>query len=629
MGFGSRASGTPSLSSSRVGAVEEAVVVVVGVLGVARCRRRRRRRRARRGAVVVEVEVARVGDRVVVVVAVAKIGEAVVVVVGIDTVADAVVVVVEVLAVGDRVVVVVVVARVWDAVVIVVAVARVGGAVVVAVAVLRVRDPSSSSSSSVTLGSPSPSSSPKSRSPRPRPRARSRRARPRARPRTPRPPAACRRPRTSLNSRTHRRPQRTRHRPRRRERDRLRAGSAAGEGESQRECEAEQEQQGLVQAHGADIGRMERRLLPHPNEDPSLARLSARRHGLQRLHPCAGPRVDTCRPRGDSLQPGAAARAVRPRRGRSGFGRTSAGCCRSSSTTATRATRSSSCRTARAPSWRSGSSGTLPRCGSGCPPTSSSRTMCCSVVRSRRRAGRRYAVKAHGSELEYSLRGNEELAAWARESLSGAEAVFVGSGHIREVLEDVVGQSRTCTRCRPASMSRSGGRAAPRRGARRPARGSQPRSRSTPATRARRLPDEANAERFADFPGRRTSRPSCISASFSTTRASTSCSRRLGQVDARTVIVGFGDYRERAGGACGPTHALHGPARAPPPRPPARARRRDGRPSIFPEAFGMVAAEAAAAGSPPLVARHSGLAEIAEGLEQEYPAASPPPGRLR
>ena len=33
----------------------------------------------------------------------------------------------------------------------------------------------------------------------------------------------------------------------------------------------------------------------------------------------------------------------------------------------------------------------------------------------------------------------------------------------------------------------------------------------------------------------------------------------------------------------------------------------------------MVAAEAAAAGSPPMVARHSGLAEIAEGLEAEYP----------
>ena len=42
-------------------------------------------------------------------------------------------------------------------------------------------------------------------------------------------------------------------------------------------------------------------------------------------------------------------------------------------------------------------------------------------------------------------------------------------------------------------------------------------------------------------------------------------------------------------------------------------------PSIFPEAFGMVAAEAAATGCPPLVARHSGLAEVAAGLAEEYP----------
>jgi glycosyltransferase involved in cell wall biosynthesis len=42
-------------------------------------------------------------------------------------------------------------------------------------------------------------------------------------------------------------------------------------------------------------------------------------------------------------------------------------------------------------------------------------------------------------------------------------------------------------------------------------------------------------------------------------------------------------------------------------------------PSVFPEAFGMVAAEAASCGSPPLVARHSGLAEVASGLEAEYP----------
>src|SRR5207249_6817633 len=53
--------------------------------------------------------------------------------------------------------------------------------------------------------------------------------------------------------------------------------------------------------------------------------------------------------------------------------------------------------------------------------------------------GARYVVKAHGSELEYSMRGNSQLSAWGRETLAGAEAVFVGSAHIRAVLEEVVG----------------------------------------------------------------------------------------------------------------------------------------------------------------------------------------------
>src|SRR3954454_23182625 len=46
-------------------------------------------------------------------------------------------------------------------------------------------------------------------------------------------------------------------------------------------------------------------------------------------------------------------------------------------------------------------------------------------------------------------------------------------------------------------------------------------------------------------------------------------------------------------------------------------------PSTFPEAFGMVAAEAAACGSLPVVARHSGLAEVARTLA----AAVPEPAR--
>ena len=39
-------------------------------------------------------------------------------------------------------------------------------------------------------------------------------------------------------------------------------------------------------------------------------------------------------------------------------------------------------------------------------------------------------------------------------------------------------------------------------------------------------------------------------------------------------------------------------------------------PSMFPEAFGMVAAEAAACGALPIVAAHSGLAEVAAILAQ-------------
>src|SRR4051812_11306624 len=55
-------------------------------------------------------------------------------------------------------------------------------------------------------------------------------------------------------------------------------------------------------------------------------------------------------------------------------------------------------------------------------------------------SGVRYAVKAHGSELEYSMRGNPELEAWGRETLAEAAAVFVGSEHIRRVLEQVIGR---------------------------------------------------------------------------------------------------------------------------------------------------------------------------------------------
>jgi glycosyltransferase involved in cell wall biosynthesis len=45
-------------------------------------------------------------------------------------------------------------------------------------------------------------------------------------------------------------------------------------------------------------------------------------------------------------------------------------------------------------------------------------------------------------------------------------------------------------------------------------------------------------------------------------------------------------------------------------------------PSTFPEAFGMVAAEAAACGSLPVVALHSGLGEVASTLSEVVPEAA-------
>jgi glycosyltransferase involved in cell wall biosynthesis len=227
--------------------------------------------------------------------------------------------------------------------------------------------------------------------------------------------------------------------------------------------------------------------------------------------------------------------------------------------------------------------------------------------------GARYAVKAHGSELEYAIRGNEELAAWARESLTGAGAVFVGSEHIRQVLEEVVGHVERVHEVPPGvdvdefwPEPRKEALAALIDEARRDQHGDE------------RLPDEHNAERFADFFA--TDEPTVLYfGKLLYNKGVHLLLEALREVEARAVIVGFGDYRTELEAAAPPgtlfTGALeHRHLRHLLPLADVAVV-----PSIFPEAFGMVAAEAAAAGCPPLVARHSGLQEIAEGLEAEYP----------
>jgi glycosyltransferase involved in cell wall biosynthesis len=229
--------------------------------------------------------------------------------------------------------------------------------------------------------------------------------------------------------------------------------------------------------------------------------------------------------------------------------------------------------------------------------------------------GAPFRVKAHGSELEYSMRGRPELEAWGREALAHADATFVGSAHIRRVLEEVVGHVDHVFEVPPgvdvdeftledhdaalAGLLREAAADPPNDG-------------------NERLPDDGNAARLEAF----------LAGDESTVVYFGKLIEQKGvqvlleamhSVDARLVVVGFGPHRA-AFEAASPARTLF--------TGPLEHRHLQHLlpladvtvvPSIFPEAFGMVAAEAAAAGSPPLVARHSGLAEVAAGLEEEYP----------
>jgi glycosyltransferase involved in cell wall biosynthesis len=231
--------------------------------------------------------------------------------------------------------------------------------------------------------------------------------------------------------------------------------------------------------------------------------------------------------------------------------------------------------------------------------------------------GARYAIKAHGSELEYAIRGNAGLAAWARQALAGAAAVFVGSQHIRDVLEEVVGHVDRVHEVPPGvdvEEFRPEGRDAALAALIEEARHDPP----NPGNAQERLPDEGNAERLTAF--FEADEPTVLYfGKLLYNKGVHLLLEVLRELDARAVIVGFGDYRAELEAAAPPRTLFTGPlehrhlAHLLPLADAAVV------PSIFPEAFGMVAAEAAAAGCPPLVARHSGLQEIAEGLEAEYP----------
>jgi glycosyltransferase involved in cell wall biosynthesis len=231
-------------------------------------------------------------------------------------------------------------------------------------------------------------------------------------------------------------------------------------------------------------------------------------------------------------------------------------------------------------------------------------------------SGVRFAVKAHGSELEYSMRGRPELERWGAESLAGADSVFVGSAHIRAVLEDVVGHVDRVHEV-PPGVDLDEFRPRPRGEALAGLLEEARRDPPNPGNADERRPDDGNAERFASFFA--AGGPTVLYfGKLIENKGVHVLLEALDGLDARAVIVGFGDYRAHLEAHAPPGTLFTGPL--------------EHRhlvyllplcdvavvPSIFPEAFGMVAAEAGAAGVTPVVADHSGLAEVAAGIAAEY-----------
>ena len=229
--------------------------------------------------------------------------------------------------------------------------------------------------------------------------------------------------------------------------------------------------------------------------------------------------------------------------------------------------------------------------------------------------GLRFRVKAHGSELEYAMRGRRDLAQWGAETLAEAEVVFAGSEHIRGVLEDVCGDVDRIEIVPPGvdveefrPQSRQDALAALLEEAR-----ADP---PNPGNREDRRPDEGNETRFERFFAE--PRPAVLYfGKLIENKGVHVLLEALHGLDAHAVVVGFGDFRARLEELAPPGTLFTG-----------ALEHRHLRhllplcdvavvPSIFPEAFGMVAAEAAAAGVLPVLSAHSGLAEVAAGIGEE------------
>jgi glycosyltransferase involved in cell wall biosynthesis len=284
------------------------------------------------------------------------------------------------------------------------------------------------------------------------------------------------------------------------------------------------------------------------------------------------------------------------------------------------------------------------------------------------RAGLRYAVKVHGSALEYIVKPDlERFGPYAREGLAGASGVLVGSRHTAESLWAAMGEPALPARTRlgppgvdvhafvprPPAAAAEGLAALAARLAAEPLTpsGADSFARDGRAAAAALAGLDPRRDRLVAFVGK------LIHAKGVDLLLAAWPLVLQAAPDARLVVVGFGDDRAAletlaarlaagepvAAGALGYLRAFLDRIAGDPAYRAAAARipatvRFTGRlehaeladllpacealvvPSTFPEAFGMVAVEAAACGALPVGAEHSGLAEVARVLAGALPA---------
>jgi glycosyltransferase involved in cell wall biosynthesis len=284
-----------------------------------------------------------------------------------------------------------------------------------------------------------------------------------------------------------------------------------------------------------------------------------------------------------------------------------------------------------------------------------------------------YAVKIHGSALEYTVKPHPRFRPYALEGLEPARGVLVGSRHTAESLWAALGElgleDRTRLgppgvdvarfRPRPPDVARAALAALPDRLAATPPDGAEGSSFARdPRVAARALADvDVERDRLVVFVGKLIGSKGVelLLAAWPLIAARVP--------EARLVVVGFGAFapglrrladRLERGDLAGARELrdeegrelphlagfLSGPAAGTGDRAALGRVLWPGRldhaelaellpaaeamvvPSTFPEAFGMVAAEAAACGTYPVVARHSGLQEVAAALAPALPAGA-------